>query len=148
MDTISRFMTRDHRVCDDLFTAAENAAGKSDWTACAQNFRKFHDAMEHHFAMEEQVLFPAFEAQTGMTLGPTQVMRSEHVQMREVLKHMADAVARQNADAYLGESETLLILMQQHNIKEESVLYPMSEQALGIRQVELIATMTDLHKAA
>lgn len=148
MDTISRFMTRDHRVCDDLFTAAENAAGKSDWTACAQNFGKFHDAMEHHFAMEEQVLFPAFEAQTGMTLGPTQVMRSEHVQMREALKRMADAVARQNADAYLGESETLLILMQQHNIKEESVLYPMSEQALGIRQAELIATMTDLHKAA
>lgn len=148
MNTISQFMTHDHHACDDLFAAAENAAGKKDWAACAEDFKKFYDAMEHHFAMEEQVLFPAFEEQTGMTMGPTQVMRSEHTQMREVLKRMAVAVAKQDAEAYLGESETLLILMQQHNIKEESVLYPMSEQALGVRQAELIATMTDLHKAA
>lgn len=148
MDTISQFMTHDHHACDDLFAAAENAAGKPDWAACAENFKKFYDAMEHHFVMEEQVLFPAFEEQTGMTMGPTQVMRSEHVQMRQVLKSMGEAVARKDVEAYLGQSETLLILMQQHNIKEESVLYPMSEQALGARQAELIATMTHVHKAA
>ncbi|MBI2311690.1 MAG: hemerythrin domain-containing protein [Betaproteobacteria bacterium] len=148
MATISQFMTDNHHHCDDLFAAAENAAGDGDWAACAGQFRKFADAMEHHFGMEETVLFPAFEQQTGMTMGPTEVMRSEHAQMRGVLKRLADAVAQKNANAYLGNSETLLILMQQHNIKEESVLYPMTDQSLGSRSGELIGRMAEMSKAA
>ena len=33
--------------------------------------------------------------------------------------------------AFEDLAETLLILMQQHNIKEESILYPMCEQLIG-----------------
>lgn len=148
MATISQFMTDNHHHCDDLFAAAENAASDADWATCTEQFRKFADAMEHHFGMEETILFPAFEQQTGLTMGPTEVMRNEHAQMREVLKRMADAVARKNTNGYLGHSETLLILMQQHNIKEESVLYPMTDQALGARSDALIGEMTEASKAA
>lgn len=148
MATISQFMTDNHHHCDDLFAAAENALGDGDWATCTGQFRKFADAMEHHFGMEETILFPAFEQQTGMTMGPTEVMRSEHAQMREVLKRMADAVAQKNTNGYLGHSETLLILMQQHNIKEESVLYPMTDQALGAHSETLIGEMTGASKAA
>ncbi|HJP36976.1 MAG TPA: hypothetical protein QF901_13425 [Gammaproteobacteria bacterium] len=44
---------------------------------------------------------------------------------------MANAVDKKDVDDYLGFSETLLIIMQQHNVKEEQVLYPMADQALG-----------------
>jgi iron-sulfur cluster repair protein YtfE (RIC family) len=48
----------------------------------------------------------------------------------------------QDAEAYLGHSETLLLLMRQHNMKEEQVLYPMCEQHLN--SAELIASMQAL----
>jgi hemerythrin-like domain-containing protein len=87
------------------------------------------------------VLFPAFEARTGMSMGPTQVMRSEHEQMRGLIGDMARAAAEANRDGYLGLSETLNMLMQQHNLKEENMLYPMSDQVLVGERDSLIRAM-------
>ncbi len=74
-------------------------------------------------------------------MGPTQVMRSEHEQMRELFQAMADAVTARDRDNYLGESETLLMMMQQHNLKEEQILYPMADQALAGELDELFRRM-------
>ena len=131
MTSISTFLTPDHQHCDTLFATAEAAAGEGDWQAAKEAWARFQDALQHHFNMEEAVLFPAFESRTGMTQGPTQMMRMEHVQMRDLLDQMTDAAARQDTDAFLGDCETLLIIMQQHNMKEEQMLYPMADQVLA-----------------
>ena len=123
-------MSQDHRDCDSLFVAAENAAAKNDWEEATQTFNAFIDAMDRHLGIEENVLFPAFEEETGMATGPTEMMRMEHEQMRVLFKEMRDAINAQQSDDYLGTSETLLILMQQHNMKEEQMLYPMCDRAL------------------
>ncbi|HEX7972212.1 MAG TPA: hemerythrin domain-containing protein [Thiobacillus sp.] len=131
MSTILDFLGNDHRACDDLFASAETAAAQKNWDSARSLFERFRAAMAHHLAMEEDVLFPAFEARTGNRMGPTQVMRMEHAQMRGLLQDMASTVAASNQSRYLGLSETLNMLMQQHNLKEENMLYPMSDQVLG-----------------
>ncbi len=131
MENITNHMQDDHRRCDTIFANAEKLISDGNWSEGAKEFQLFQDAMQHHFAMEEDVIFPAFEQKTGMTMGPTQVMRSEHVQMRDIFSDMKEAVQQQNQDDYLGLSETLLIIMQQHNVKEESMLYPMADQELA-----------------
>jgi hemerythrin superfamily protein len=82
MTTIRSFMTDDHRRCDDLFAEAEQAIGKGNLEAAQAAFGHFRTAVLAHFASEEKTLFPSFEAKTGMSMGPTQVMRMEHEQMR------------------------------------------------------------------
>lgn len=141
MHTILEFMGGDHKACDDLFAAAETAVADRNWDSARSLFDRFEAAMAHHLAMEEEVLFPAFEARTGMTMGPTQVMRSEHVQMRDLIASMGRAVAEGNLNTYLGLSETLNMLMQQHNLKEENVLYPMTDQVLGGERDDLMRSM-------
>lgn len=131
MTTITRYMENDHRRCDELFAAAERLVAAGEWSAAADAYARFHGAIEHHFGMEEEELFPAFEAATGSTMGPTQVMRMEHGQMRSLFERMRNALTAKDGDTYLGASDTLLILMQQHNMKEEQMLYPMSEQVLN-----------------
>ena len=120
-----------HKHCDELFAEAEAAALGGDWAAGAAGFARFHGELEAHFATEEQVLFPAFEAATGMTGGPTQMMRFEHAQMRELLGQMQAALDQRGRDAYAGAAETLLVLMEQHNMKEENILYPMCDRTLA-----------------
>ena len=120
-----------HRHCDDLFVAAEESAQRGDWAAAAPAFERFQDQMKAHFAAEEDLLFPAFEAATGMTGGPTQMMRHEHEQMRSLLSQLALACQARDGESYAGVAETLLMLMQQHNMKEENILYPMCDRALG-----------------
>ncbi|HRX71551.1 MAG: hemerythrin domain-containing protein [Candidatus Competibacteraceae bacterium] len=147
MGQVTTFMSDDHRHCDHLFAAAEDAAAHGDLSACRTRFQEFQSAMERHFTMEEQALFPAFEDATGNNMGPTRVMRLEHQQMREVLAALAEALAADDLDEYLGQAETLLILMQQHNIKEEQMLYPMSDRALGNCEA-VIQTMQKLQAAS
>jgi len=141
MSTIVDFLGGDHRACDDLFASAEVAVAQKNWDSARSLFERFQTAMAHHLTMEEDVLFPAFEARTGMRTGPTEVMRMEHAQMRGLLQEMAGAVTNADESRYLGLSETLNMLMQQHNLKEENMLYPMSDQVLGDERDNLIRAM-------
>jgi hemerythrin-like domain-containing protein len=144
MDTISSYMTSDHHRCDELFSQAESAASGQDWGAIAAGLQVFLDSMRQHFKMEEEVLFPAFEERTGMSMGPTQVMRMEHVQMRELFDAMSDAVKQQDRDEFLGQAETLLVMMQQHNMKEEQILYRMADQMLSVEMDDVLKKMRDV----
>jgi hemerythrin-like domain-containing protein len=141
MATILEFLGSDHHVCDELFASAEESVGQKNWGGARASFDRFHASMLHHLTMEENVLFPAFEARTSSTGGPTQVMRMEHEQMRGLMQDMADAVAKTDYEGYLGLSETLNMLMQQHNMKEENVLYPMTDQVLAGERDNLIRSM-------
>jgi iron-sulfur cluster repair protein YtfE (RIC family) len=131
MNQVTAPLIAHHKLCDDDFAAAEDAARRDDWQACAPAFNKFRDELETHFSVEETTLFPAFERSTGMSGGPTQVMRMEHAQMRGLLEELAEAVVNRDADGFGGASETLLVIMQQHNLKEENILYPMCDRTLG-----------------
>jgi iron-sulfur cluster repair protein YtfE (RIC family) len=135
-----------HKHCDEIFADAEEACGNGDWATGAAAFELLHGQLETHFASEEEILFPAFEAATGMTSGPTEVMRSEHRQMRDLLAQMQGAIASRDSDAFGGAAETLLILMQQHNMKEENILYPMCDDHL--RSSDVGATLAERLKPA
>ncbi|HAF44613.1 MAG TPA: hemerythrin HHE cation-binding protein [Gallionellaceae bacterium] len=141
MMTISELLTPQHKHCDDLFAATEAAAAKGEWVAASAGFDGFRAAMLRHFALEEEIMFPAFEARTGMTQGPTAVMRSEHRQMTGLLDQLAHALAVKEGDAFLGEADTLLTIMQQHNIKEEQMLYRMADQVLATVMEEVVGRM-------
>ncbi|MBW2390000.1 MAG: hemerythrin domain-containing protein [Deltaproteobacteria bacterium] len=130
MTTIVEFMTAVHRQCDEALAAAEEAVGKQNWPEASQRWTDFAAEMALHFAREEKALFPAFEEATGMTEGPTSVMRMEHEQMRQLFAQLSEAVAAQDGERFLGLSETLMMLVQQHNMKEEQMLYPMCDRAL------------------
>jgi len=127
---ISQFMTHEHRECDTHFAEAEQAAANGDWDAAEKAFLTFSNETLRHFKREEDELFPAFEAQTGNTEGPTQVMRYEHEQVKGLIGKLAEALESQDKDAYLSLCESMMILLQQHNMKEEQMLYAMCDRLL------------------
>lgn len=131
MRPITEFLSTDHRQCDDRYARAESAVGAGRWEEARTTFDQFRTALLRHFRMEEEVLFPAVDQATGSAFGPTAVMRLEHTQMRELVNGMGDAVENEDAARYLGLAETLLVLMQQHNFKEENILYPLGDRSLG-----------------
>ncbi len=144
MTTLVEFMTVAHRQCDEGLASAEEAVSRESWPDADEKWTHFSSAMALHFAQEEKVLFLAFEEATGMTEGPTAVMRMEHEQMRSLLTQLAESVNGQDGSRFLGLSETLMVLMQQHNMKEEQMLYPMCDQALSdiasiITRIETVA---------
>ncbi len=137
MGCLTDFLREDHARCDDLYLAAERHAVDGDIPEAGSAFSAFTQAIVHHFAMEENVLFPAFEEASGNTQGPTAVMRHEHTQMRDMFEAMHITLTRQDTDQFLALADTLLVLMQQHNAKEERILYPMTDRILADPQAVL-----------
>jgi hemerythrin-like domain-containing protein len=141
MAGIGEFMINHHHECDEIFAQAEEAVGAGDWTKAQERFDRFSSQMERHFDMEDNLLFPKFDERTGHSGGPTMVMKMEHNQMRVVIHEMRAALEARDAQQYLGQSETMLVLMQQHNYKEEAILYNMIDQLFGGEVDQLVAQL-------
>jgi len=130
MDTIAGFMGRDHDRLDGLFRNFQaNEAG--DPAAAKPFFHDFKVGLQRHIVWEEEILFPIFEERTGLRgQGPTEVMRAEHRQIKDFLEriHAAVAAKERSTDA---DTEGLLLVLGDHNAKEESILYPWIDEALS-----------------
>ena len=141
MSTISSFLTTDHRACDEEFADMENAVASGDWDLSAEKLNKFITDLLHHFDMEEKVMFPTFEDVTGMIQGPTMIMRMEYDQMRQLLNALQEDLEKKDKNHFFGVSESLMMLMQQHNMKEEQMLYAMADVHLASLVPQVIENM-------
>lgn len=135
MESIRDYLTEEHRQCDALYAELEKHVQKDEWEKAQDVFRSFQEETLAHFKKEEEVLFPEFEKTTGITMGPTHVMRMEHSQARELLERMKSSLEKRSKEGFLSIGDTLMILIQQHNMKEEQILYPMCDQHLNSSKV-------------
>ena len=129
---LADFFAQDHRDCDARWADVEELLDTDDIEMARAAWQKFDASMRRHLAMEEEVLFPAFDARSGMAGGgPVAVMKMEHQQMRGLLDQVGNAVESGDAGEAMDIGDTLLMLVQQHNVKEEGMLYPMAENMLA-----------------
>lgn len=131
MTAISAVLTADHRHGDRLFAAAVLAAEQSDWFECERQFAAFVTALKRHMKIEEKALFPAFEEASGISGGPTWVMRQEHQRMLARLDEMAVAVAARHTEDFRALAQSFSRLMAAHSSREEGVLYPWCDKLLS-----------------
>ena len=143
MAQISTSMTDDHRRIDEIFIDVEKAVSARDWGQAKALGDLFQHEMEHHFAIEEERLFPALEQATSLASGPIRVMTMEHDQMRYLITSLLSEIGEQSRDQALGVAETLLVMIQQHNIKEENVLYPMADTSVQALEDEITRRLAE-----
>lgn len=132
--TISSLLGQDHRRLRAAWNGFVKGVEQRDIEAARSNFAVFDTGLRRHIRVEEGSLFPAFEEATGMhSGGPTFVMRSEHRQVEAILARLADELSRADFDA-IGRtlSETRPAeLYENHDAKEEGMLYPMADRAIS-----------------
>jgi len=142
MESISSAMQRDHVLIDGIAERAVAAAAAGAWPALEREGGEFLRRLRLHIEAEEQLLFPAFEQRTGMTAaGPSVQMRAEHGQMQPILAQMQQAVAARDGAGYVRASRALLDILAPHNLKEEQMMYPMLDQAMGTDAQALVAQL-------
>ena len=141
MGALRDYLARDHSHCDAVMRSTATCVAQRDWVAAQAAIVAFQGAMEGHLLVEENVLFPAFEATLGHGDSPTRAMRAEHLRIRAVIGRLTDSVSARDADAFATHAEVLLLALHQHAEKEEGVLYPMIERILAHRCVAVLAAM-------
>lgn len=128
---VNEALSWDHDRLEEIESRAFAHFEAGDATAAREAWAEFALGLRRHIAFEEAILFPAFEQGTGMSPdgGPTGVMRHEHRRIEELI----DAVAA--AFAGSGSPQTpraeLHRVLGEHNMKEEQILYPMTDSCLS-----------------
>jgi hemerythrin-like domain-containing protein/uncharacterized protein (DUF2249 family) len=144
--TVSECLGTDHRRLDAIFLEVDRLVRQGRMLEAAPLAAEFVCGLERHIEMEEQVLFPEFEAQTGIVGGPTEVMRQEHRMIRSDLHEIAEALAEQDEARFRAAADALLETLGSHNLKEERILYPMTDRSSGspVARDELVRRMQRL----
>lgn len=144
-ETISTYMQRDHDLIDGIAERAAAAAVAGDWAALERDGSEFLRRLRRHIEMEEDLLFPAFEQRTGMAAGgPSVQMREEHVQMQPILAQLQSAVDGKDGPGYERAARALLEILVPHNQKEEQMMYPMLDEAMGADAQELLVNVKEM----
>ena len=121
--TITAFYEQDHDRLDELFKTFQQLK-QTDFPKAKEAFKAFKIGLQRHIVWEEDLLFPLWEKETGISEGgATSVMRAEHRQIEQQLESIHRKVAEQNPESDQDE-QALLSLLGSHNMKEERVLYP------------------------
>jgi hemerythrin-like domain-containing protein len=101
-------------------------------------FRQFTEVHHHH--KEEKILFPALE-KAGLPRegGPLGVMLHEHDQARRLLSALSDAARGAASGAasrarFAEAARAYVTVFVAHIEKENHVLFPMADQALGVAE--------------
>lgn len=128
--TVGEALQADHVRLDGLMNSVVHDAevGKS----VVRMIGDFSWGLRRHIRIEEQRLFPLF-LEAGGPEPPTQVMALEHREIENKLQLLEDEP--ESVDATLAALQTML---EQHNFKEEGVLYPMLDKLLRERRTELV----------
>lgn len=147
MEKLSIYCAKDHARCDAMYQAVLARVTARDWQQAALCFAGFAQALMRHMAMEETVLFTAVEQVTGTRAGPIQVLRVEHQQLRGILQRLAGAIAQCRLTDFADHADTFRIMLQQHSLKEDGMLYPLADRVLQARHAELIGQMTAFARA-
>ncbi len=129
--TVTEYLEHDHRRLDAIVPEVVQLVNGGALAKAAARFAEFTCGLNRHIDAEEQVLFPAFEEMTGMATGPTVVMRAEHVEIRRWMAIGAAALDAGDVTAATKAVSGLTTALAVHNMKEEQILYPMTDQAAG-----------------
>lgn len=129
--SVTEYLQADHVRLDAIMEEVERLARTASFVEARASFGSFVAGLDWHIDVEEQVVFPAFEELTGTPRGPTTVMRMEHVDIRERMQRATAALGTQSVDAIGNALRELTTLLATHNMKEERMLYPMTDRALG-----------------
>lgn len=127
-DDISSLLGADHEHLDQLFAEVQRllAAGAPALAA----FEPFALGLRSHMAVEERLLFPAFDRVVPMR-GPTTVMTHEHRRIEELLVGAEAALRAADRERFDEAAAALVDQLRSHNMKEERVLYPRIDAALS-----------------
>ena len=129
---VNEALSWDHDRLDALESDAFRKRSEGDLEGARETYALFAAGLRRHIGFEEEILFPAFEESSGMPsdAGPTAVMRAEHREIESLIAEIESGIGdaaspvdslRRQLQAVLGE----------HNLKEEGILYPTTDQLLG-----------------
>lgn len=129
-ESVTAYLGWDHDRLDEALRSVSAAVASGRFADAVAHYEQFELGLLRHVRIEEELLFPVFEARSGIVNGPTAVMRDEHRQVQTALGIMRRGLQRSDPGAYGDGLRFFESVLPDHNAKEEHILYPTLDSLL------------------
>lgn len=146
---VAEALSWDHDRLHDLERSARQARERADYAAATASFAVFAAGLRRHIGFEDELLFPEFERQSGISpeAGPTAVLRAEHREIEALLLELEATMGDPSAAVEVRWRQLERVL-EDHNVKEEAVLYPGTDQLLSERERDQLVRRIQAYPAS
>jgi len=131
---VTAYLSWDHERLTGLLDDAEFGVEAGDFDGAADRCREFEGGLARHMRLEEEVLFPLFEARAGLVDGPTAVLRAEHREIERAAALVREGLERHDTEAFHDGLSFLRATLRCHDSKEEHILFPTIDVLLTERE--------------
>ena len=129
-ESVTSYLAWDHDCLDEALRSVSGAVKGGRFEEASARYERFESALMRHLRIEEELIFPVFEARSGMASGPTDVLRDEHRHVRQAVDVMRRGLRSRDAGAYEDGVRFFDSVLPDHNAKEEHILYPTLDRLL------------------
>lgn len=130
MDDNDNWLVHEHSLYENLLSICRDAAEAEDWESVERALHELVTHLKRHVALEEEVLFPAYEAAPGASPVPTTALREEHDAIVRLLRDFAQVLTTRQRDPVLESLDRIENRMIRHHEKEEDIFLPMASHVL------------------
>ena len=135
------WLHHDHKNFESAVYQCRSACDDANWSRVRDIFDELASHYRSHVRIEEEVLFPAYEAHPDASSKPTESLRSDHTQIFNLMDNIAQSL-QQGAQDRLAENLSLLYrILTKHHEKEEEIFLPMASEALYSDKDAILADM-------
>lgn len=137
------WLVHEHSLYENLLSLCVEAAGTEDWESVDRVMQELVTHLKRHMALEEDVLFPAYESTPRAPQGPTTALREEHDAIVRLIRDTARVIKTRESDPVLECLATLEYQMIKHHEKEEDIFLPMASHILDDSRDELLRRLAE-----
>lgn len=144
MNKDANWLVHDHRKYDEALEDCEIAAEAEDWKTAVKLFSTFVEDLELHMLMEDEVLYPLLEKESGDPNGDLALLSQEHDDLVRLLGDLVYVIKTRDFDHFEESLQPLHKIMVQHNEHEERVFLSLGTESLLLRRDEILSRLDAL----
>lgn len=138
MNSTDNWLVHEHSLYEDLLSECRDSAEIEDWENVQLIFDQLVTHLKRHIALEEEVLYPAYESASHAPQGPTTALREEHGAIIRLIRDLAQVINTRDSEHLLESLTCLENQMIKHHEKEEDIFLPMASHILNASRDELL----------
>jgi hemerythrin len=123
----ARRISSQHRQLDELYGLLLGALEHEPLAAVRRGFERFRDALEAHFAMEDDVHFPAFHGLRPELESRLTALIEEHKIMRKALDDVQANLQSGDLETGVKHLDALVVRLARHEETEEQMIGGLSK---------------------
>ena len=138
------WLNHDHKNFESAVFKCRNACDEKDWPQVQTVFGELESSYRTHVRIEEEVLFPAYEARPGAATEPTSSLKADHTQIFHLMDHISKQLDQGSHDSLAYDFALLYRTLIKHHEKEEEIFLPMASEALLSDKETILADLKSL----